>query len=53
MAAAGFNPGHTNGSITQETFSAVSAYQTANGLPVDSDRYINIKTVKALGVAVN
>ncbi|MDH3315337.1 MAG: peptidoglycan-binding protein [Gammaproteobacteria bacterium] len=53
LAAAGFKPGRTDGLITQDTFLAVNAYQKAQGLPVDNDRYINIQTVKALGVSLN
>lgn len=48
LAAAGFNPGPIDGSVAQRTMSAVNAYQRANGLPVD--KYLNIETVRALGV---
>jgi hypothetical protein len=29
---------------------SVRAFQAARGLPVDNDRYINIATVRSLGV---
>jgi hypothetical protein len=48
LAAAGFNPGPIDGSVQKRTMSAVNAYQRANGLPVD--KYLNIETVRALGV---
>jgi hypothetical protein len=31
--------------------SSVRAFQMARGLPVDGDRYINMATIKSLGVA--
>lgn len=45
---AGYDPGPIDGIIGVETMRAVNAYQRSNGLPVDS--YLNIKTVKSLGV---
>ena len=48
LASAGYNPGPIDGSIQGRTMSAVNAYQRAKGLPVD--KYLNIQTVKALGV---
>jgi hypothetical protein len=50
LTAAGFKPGRSDGVITKETFEAVRDYQTAKGLPVDNDRYINIQTAKSLGL---
>ncbi len=50
LKAAGFDPVHTDGVITRDMFDALNRYQVANGLPVDRDRYINIKTVEALGI---
>jgi peptidoglycan hydrolase-like protein with peptidoglycan-binding domain len=49
LKKAGFNPGVTDGIVNQSTMTALNAYQRANNLPVD--RYINLATVKALGVA--
>lgn len=48
LKEAGYNPGRIDGVIRNDTMSAVNAYQRANGLPVD--RYINMETVKALGI---
>lgn len=48
LASAGYNPGPIDGSIQGRTMNAVNAYQRAKGLPVD--KYLNIQTVKALGV---
>jgi len=31
--------------------SSVRAFQMARGLPVDGDRYVNMATIKSLGVA--
>ena len=51
------NEGHDVGSsgadgvIGQGTIRAINAFQAANNLPVD--RYINIETLKALGVSAN
>ena len=44
----GFHPGPIDGVIRNQTMSAVNAYQTAKGLPVD--QYINMETVKSLGL---
>lgn len=48
LLKAGYNPGPIDGVIGWETMNAVNAYQQANNLPVD--KYLNVKTVKALGV---
>ncbi len=45
---AGFNPGPIDGVLGTNTMKAVNAYQRAKGLPVD--QYLNVRTVKALGV---
>jgi hypothetical protein len=47
---AGFDPGRDDGRVDPKTMSAVRAFQTARGLPVDGDRYINMATVRSLGV---
>lgn len=44
----GYNPGRIDGVIGSETMSAVNAFQSDNGLPVDS--YLNMETIRALGV---
>jgi hypothetical protein len=51
LLAAGFNPGPLNGELRAATMSAVNAYQQAKGLPVDG--FLNLETVKSLGVAPN
>jgi hypothetical protein len=51
LKAAGFEPGPINGVLRAQTMSAVNAYQTAKGLPVDG--YLNLDTVKSLGVSPN
>ncbi|MGC1439329.1 MAG: peptidoglycan-binding domain-containing protein [Burkholderiaceae bacterium] len=51
LADAGYNPGPIDGSVRERTMAAVNAYQRAKGLPVD--RYLNIETVKSLGVLPN
>jgi hypothetical protein len=50
LRRAGFDPGRDDGRVDDKTLSALRAFQQSKGLPVDSDRYINIATVKALGV---
>ncbi len=44
----GFNPGPIDGVIGSRTIDAVNSFQKANNLPVD--KYLNIATVKALGI---
>ena len=51
LKSAGYNPGNIDGVIGHETISAINAFQPDKGLPVD--RYLNIETVRALGVATN
>jgi hypothetical protein len=48
LAAAGFDPGPIDGVVHKQTMRAVNEFQTSKGLPVDA--YLNIETVKALGV---
>ena len=48
---AGHDPGPIDGRIKAKTMSAVNSFQTAKSLPVDN--YLNIETVKALGVKTN
>lgn len=51
LSATGQNPGNVDGVVDSSTLSAIQAYQSEKGLPVDKGRYINIQTVKALGIA--
>jgi hypothetical protein len=51
LKRAGFDPGREDGRVDNRMMDAVRAYQQARNLPVDADRYINIATVKSLGVA--
>ncbi len=48
LKAKGFNPGPIDGVIGSQTVAAINAFQRKNNLPVD--KYLNIATVKALGV---
>jgi hypothetical protein len=50
LRKAGFDPGREDGKVDPKMMSSVRAFQQAKGLPVDGDRYINMATVKALGV---
>ncbi|WOT04375.1 peptidoglycan-binding domain-containing protein [Shewanella youngdeokensis] len=45
----GYNPGNIDGVVGVDTMKAVNAFQTDNSLP--TDKYINIKTIKALGLS--
>ncbi len=49
LKTAGYNPGPIDGSIGGQTMAAVNAFQRDKGLPVD--RYLNVKTLQALGVS--
>jgi len=51
LLAAGYNPGPVDGVIRAQTMRAVNDFQSAKGLPVDA--YLNLETVKALGVTPN
>jgi hypothetical protein len=51
LADAGFDPGPVDGQMRTLTMRAVNAYQQSKGLPVDG--YLNLETVKALGVNAN
>ena len=46
----GFDPGREDGKVDSKVMAAVRSFQQAKGLPQDGDRYINMATVKALGV---
>lgn len=49
LLKAGHNPGAMDGVVGRSTMQAVNAFQRANNLPVDN--YLNIATVRALGVS--
>ena len=51
LATAGHDPGPIDGVVRAQTMNAVNAYQRAKGLPVDA--YLNLETVKSLGVSPN
>ncbi len=51
LQTAGFNPGPINGVLRDQTMKAVNQYQQSKGLPVDG--FLNLETVKALGVSAN
>jgi hypothetical protein len=50
LRRAGFDPGREDGKVDAKMMAAVRSFQQAKGLPTDGDRYINMATVKALGV---
>jgi hypothetical protein len=50
LRKAGFDPGRDDGKVDSKMMAAVRSFQQAKGLPMDGDRYINMATVKALGV---
>jgi peptidoglycan hydrolase-like protein with peptidoglycan-binding domain len=49
LKKAGYNPGPIDGVIGEQTIIAVNAFQKDKGLPVD--KYLNLETLKALGVS--
>jgi peptidoglycan hydrolase-like protein with peptidoglycan-binding domain len=51
LLASGYSPGRIDGVIRGNTMKAVNAYQKAKGLPVDG--FLNLETVKALGISPN
>ena len=51
LSAAGQNLNAVDGVVDGNTLGALQVYQASKGLPVDHSRYINIDTVKALGIA--
>ncbi|MFK7794854.1 MAG: peptidoglycan-binding protein [Gammaproteobacteria bacterium] len=48
LSAKGYNPGSIDGVIGSNTIKAVNEFQVDNKLP--TDKYINIETVRALGI---
>jgi hypothetical protein len=54
LQKAGFNPGRVDGMIGADTVNAIKRFQQSKGLPVNTDgRYLDVETVKALGVSPN
>jgi predicted small secreted protein len=51
LTSAGFATGRADGAVDAGTMAAVRGFQKAKGLPVDMDRYINVATVRALGLS--
>jgi peptidoglycan hydrolase-like protein with peptidoglycan-binding domain len=51
LKSAGFDRGPIDGIVKSETMRAVNAFQQNRNLPVD--QYLNIETVRALGVSPN
>ncbi len=49
LRTAGYNPGPIDGIVGASTMEAVNAFQRDKGLPVD--KYLNLATLKALGVS--
>jgi outer membrane murein-binding lipoprotein Lpp len=45
----GYNPGPIDGVVGSETISAMNKFQKANKLPID--RYLNVESIRALGVS--
>ena len=48
LAKKGFDPGPIDGVVGYRTMEAVNNFQAKNKLPVD--KYLNVATIKALGV---
>jgi len=48
---AGFNTGRTDGLIDNATMDAIRSFQRAWHLPVDDEDYLNVATVRALGLS--
>jgi peptidoglycan hydrolase-like protein with peptidoglycan-binding domain len=52
LKKAGFKPGNTDGDLDEDTMDALNKYQKSKGLKVDSEGYINMDSLKSLGVKV-
>ncbi|MCD8522169.1 MAG: peptidoglycan-binding protein [Saccharospirillaceae bacterium] len=50
LQSRGYNPGKIDGVVGRDTMNAVNAFQKENDLPVD--QYLNMQTIKALGVSI-
>lgn len=51
LARAGFNPRRADGVVDQATVDSLRAFQGARKLPVDEVGYLNVATVRALGLS--
>ena len=49
LKAKGYNPGPIDGVVGSQTIMAMNQFQKANKLPVD--RYLNVESIRALGVS--
>ncbi len=49
LKAKGYNPGPIDGIVGSQTIKAMNQFQKANNLPVD--RYLNVESIRALGVS--
>ena len=50
LVTKGYNPGPIDGVIGWQTMQAINEFQAQEGLPVD--KYLNVETIRALGVSV-
>lgn len=50
LTTKGFDSGSNNGILDTSTLTAVQKFQNANGLPVDQGKYINLETIRKLGI---
>lgn len=53
LKTAGFDPGRNDGQADAKTFDALHEFQKSKNLPQDTDKYINIETVQALGLSID
>jgi peptidoglycan hydrolase-like protein with peptidoglycan-binding domain len=51
LTRAGFKSGRADGVVDTATVEALRAFQRALGLPVDDAGYLNVATVRALGLS--
>lgn len=51
ITGAGFSTGRVDGIVDNATMDALRQFQRARNLPVDNERYINVATVRALGLS--
>ena len=51
LSRAGFNTGRVDGIVDNATVDALRGFQRARNLPVDDEEYLNVATVRALGLS--
>ena len=51
LSRAGFNTGRTDGLVDNPNVDALRGFQRASNLPVDEEEYLNVATVRALGMS--